>query len=140
MRVSETIFIDERELIETFVTAQGPGGQNVNKVASAVELRFNLLRSRSFEERVHARLRDVLGGRLTLEGELIVRAQRYRDQPRNRADARERLAALIARAAKPPVPRVATRPTRASKERRLSAKAHRGTLKAGRTAPDLDES
>jgi ribosome-associated protein len=136
MRVSDTLFLDERELRETFVTAQGPGGQNVNKVASAVELRFNLARSTSFPPDVHARMMEVLANRLTTEGELILRAQRFRDQPRNREDARQRLARVLAQAAERQAPRVATRPTRASVRRRLADKAHAAGIKAGRRAPD----
>jgi ribosome-associated protein len=139
MRISDTLFVDERELKETFVTAQGPGGQNVNKVASAVELRFNRARSTSFPPDGHAQLTQALGNRLTTEGELIVRAQRFRDQPRNREDARQRLARLLAQAAERQTPRVATRPTRASVRRRLADKAHAAGIKAARRAPDGSE-
>ena len=123
------IAIDEAELEESFVRASGPGGQNVNKLSTAVQLRFDVRRSRSLPDAVAVRLMRLAGRRLTDEGVLVITAQQFRTQERNRADARERLAAMVAEAAVPPKPRRATRPTLASKVRRLDAKAKRGAVK-----------
>ena len=109
--------------------ASGPGGQNVNKVATAVELRFDARRSPCLPEDVRQRLERLAGRRLTKEGIIVIQAHRYRTQERNRIDARERLARLVRRAAVPPKRRVKTRPTRASIERRLRSKAHRSRVK-----------
>ena len=133
LRITPAIALDEDELVERFVLASGPGGQNVNKVASAVELRFDAARSPSLSEPVRARLKRLAGHRLTQEGVIVIQANRFRTQERNRADARERLVALIA-AAVPPKPRIATKPTRASKERRLESKKQRSTVKRHRSA------
>lgn len=130
--VTPAIILDDGELQETFVRAAGPGGQNVNKVASAVELRFDARRSPNLPDDVAARLIRLAGARATKEGVIVIQANRFRDQPRNREDAMERLAALIQRAAVPPAPRIKTKPTRASKEKRLESKARRGAVKAGR--------
>ncbi len=138
MRVSDEIEIDESELEESFVRASGPGGQNVNKVSSAVQLRFDVRRSRALPDAVAVRLMKLAGRRLTAEGVLVISAERFRDQERNRADARERLAALIREAEVPPKPRRATRPTKASKERRLEGKSKRGAVKAMRGRVDRD--
>jgi ribosome-associated protein len=139
LKVSEKIAIPERELEERFVRASGPGGQNVNKVSTAVELRFDAGSSPSLPADVRARLRHIAGRRLTDEGILVIRAERFRTQERNREDARERLAELICRAAVVPKRRIATRPTRASKERRHEAKAKRSRVKHLRSRrPDLD--
>ncbi|MBB5752768.1 alternative ribosome rescue aminoacyl-tRNA hydrolase ArfB [Prosthecomicrobium pneumaticum] len=138
MRVSDAIEIDESELEESFVRASGPGGQNVNKVSSAVQLRFDVRRSRALPDAVAVRLMKLAGRRLTAEGVLVISAERFRDQERNRADARERLAALIREAEVPPKPRRATRPTKASKERRLEGKSKRGAVKAMRGRVDRD--
>jgi ribosome-associated protein len=136
--ITPTISIDENELDEHFVQASGPGGQNVNKVATAVQLRFDVERSPSLPEDVRRRLKALSGRRLTQDGVLVIDARRFRTQERNRADARERLAALIRDAATPPKPRRATRPTLASKKKRLESKAQRSQVKKGRTRPALD--
>lgn len=129
LQCTPQIAIDEGELEENFVRASGPGGQNVNKVASAVQLRFDVRRSRSLPDAVAVRLMKLAGRRLTDDGVLVIDARQFRTQERNRADARERLAALVAEAAVPPKPRRATRPTLASKTRRLEAKTRRGAVK-----------
>jgi len=139
MRVTAAISIDESELAESFIRASGPGGQNVNKVSSAVELRFDVRRSPSLAAAVKSRLEAIAGSRLTKDGVLVIRADRFRTQDRNRSDARERLTAMIAEAAVPPKPRVKTRPTRASKERRLESKSVRGNLKRTRRERPSDE-
>lgn len=132
IRVTDHIALDETELVEEFVRASGPGGQNVNKVASAVQLRFDVRRSPSLPNDVAIRLMRLAGSRLTTDGVLVITAQRFRTQERNRADARERLIALIQEAAVRPTPRRPTRPTLASKKRRVDAKKHRGAIKSRR--------
>ena len=132
------ISLVEDELDESFVRAGGPGGQNVNKLSTAVQLRFDARRSRSLPDAVAVRLMRIAGKRLTTEGVIVISAQRFRTQERNRADARERLAAMIAEAEVPPVRRVATRPTLASKKRRLEDKSRRGAIKRGRAGADGD--
>ena len=129
IRVGPRVTIEESELVERFVRASGPGGQNVNKVATAVQLRFDVARSPSLPEDVRERLRRLAGNRLTDDGVLVIDARRFRTQERNRRDALERLVALVERALVAPRPRKATRPTRGSKERRLAAKQQRGKVK-----------
>ena len=136
--VTAQIEIPEEEIEERFVLASGPGGQNVNKVATAVQLRFDAARSPSLPEGVLPRLARLAGRRMTQDGVLLLVAQRYRSQERNRADARARLAELIRQAAIVPKWRVPTRPTGASKQRRLQAKAMRGTVKQQRKRPGED--
>ncbi|MBI5114529.1 MAG: aminoacyl-tRNA hydrolase [Rhodovulum sp.] len=132
IRVTDHIALEETELVEEFVRASGPGGQNVNKVATAVQLRFDVRRSPSLPNDVAIRLMRLAGSRLTTDGVLVITAQRFRTQERNRADARERLIALIQEAAVRPTPRRPTRPTLASKKRRVDAKKHRGAIKSRR--------
>jgi ribosome-associated protein len=139
IRINARIAVDEREIGETFVRASGPGGQNVNKLSTAVQLRFDVRGSPSLPGDVKARLERLAGTRLTRDGVLVITAQRHRTQARNRDDALDRLVDLIRRAATPPAPRRATKPTRASRERRIEGKKHRGGIKQLRRAkPALD--
>ena len=139
IRVTPMIEIDEDELVESFVRASGPGGQNVNKVASAVELRFNVDTTENLSPAVKSRLRQIAGRRLNQEGWIVLKAERYRSQERNREDARNRLVAMIAEAAVPPRPRIKTRPTLAAKKRRLESKNRRGDIKKLRSGkPTID--
>jgi len=136
--MSATITIAEDEISERFVRASGPGGQNVNKVASAVELRFDLANSRSLDEAVRMRLLGKRDRRVNAEGVLVIQARRFRTQERNRDDARARLMAFIESALTPPKPRIATRPGRAAKQRRLDDKHQRGTRKRERAGRDWE--
>jgi len=129
IRINDVISIDEREIEESFVRASGPGGQNVNKVATAVRLRFDVRHSPSLPNGVRARLERLAGNRLTDEGVLIINAQRHRTQERNRADALERLVALVREAAIPPVPRRPTKVPFSQRRRRREGKRHRGAIK-----------
>ena len=130
--ITDTIALEEDELSESFVLASGPGGQNVNKVSSAVQLRFDVLRSPSLPDDIRARLMVLSGNRLTKDGVLLIVARAHRTQERNRAEARAKLAELITRAATPPKPRRPTKPTFASKRRRLDSKTARAKLKRTR--------
>jgi ribosome-associated protein len=139
IRITPSISIGERELEEQFIRSSGPGGQNVNKLASAVQLRFDVRRSPSLPDDVRTRLERLAGKRLTRDGVLVINAQRHRTQERNRDDARDRLVDLIRRAAVTPVPRRATKPTTGARERRLQSKKHRATIKGlRRTKPGLE--
>ena len=138
LRITPRIFLDESELQERFIAAAGPGGQNVNKVATAVQLRFDALHSPALTPAIRERLAVLAGRRMTSDGVLVIAANRFRTQERNRADARERLAELIRQAAIAPVYRVKTRPTLASKTRRLEAKSVRAEVKRGRGRPSGD--
>jgi ribosome-associated protein len=139
IRITPSISIGEDELEEHFIRASGPGGQNVNKLASAVQLRFDVRRSPSLAHDVRARLERLAGRRLTREGVLVINAQRHRTQERNREDARERLFDLIRRAAVAPRARRPTKPTAGARERRLESKKRRAAIKGLRRArPPLE--
>ena len=133
IQITDAIAIEEREVEESFLRAAGPGGQNVNKVATAVQLRFDVRRSPSLPEDVRARLVKLAGRKLTQEGVLVITAQRYRTQDRNRQDALGRLVALLRRAAERPRPRRPTKPTASARRRRLEAKSRRAGIKKLRT-------
>ena len=139
LQVTPTIEIPDAELSETFVRASGPGGQNVNKVASAVELRFDVARSVVLPEPLRARLLARRDRRLTADGVLVIQASRFRDQARNREDARERLTEIIRGALHVPKKRVATKPTAASRRRRLEGKKLRGQTKRQRGRASHDD-
>jgi ribosome-associated protein len=139
IRINDFISIDESEISETFIRSSGPGGQNVNKLATAVQLRFDVRHSPSLTHEVRARLERLAGRRLTRDGVLVITAHRHRTQERNRDDALERLVELIRAAAVRPTPRRPTRPTLGSKVRRLEGKKRRSDIKAGRQGkPSFD--
>ena len=139
LQVTPHIAIEESEIDERFVRSSGPGGQNVNKVSTAVQLRFDVERSPSLDDRVRQRLRGLAGSRLTADGVLVIEARRHRTQAQNREDARERLIELVREAAKKPTKRRATRPTRAARERRIEGKRQRSERKQSRGRVGGDE-
>ena len=139
VEVSPELSIPEEELDERFIQSSGPGGQNVNKVATAVQLRFDATRSPSLAPEVRRRLVRIAGTRATTDGVVVISARRFRTQEANRRDARARLAALVGEALTEPRPRQATRPSRTARERRLQDKARRGAVKRQRIEPDDDD-
>jgi len=140
IQITTSLSIPFEALHISFIRASGPGGQNVNKVATAAQLHFNAADSRAIEPDMLDRLRRAAGRRMTAGGVIVITARRFRSQERNRQDAIERLAALIRRAAEPPRPRLKTRPSRAKVERRLEAKHRRAQVKRGRrSSPQMDE-
>jgi ribosome-associated protein len=139
LHVTPSIVIDDSELEERFVRASGPGGQNVNKVSTAVELRFDAMRSPALDDRIRDRLRAIAGARMTADGVVVIDARRHRTQAKNREDAKERLLELLREAAIPPKRRRKTRPTLASKDRRIQTKRLRAQAKQGRGRVGGDE-
>lgn len=139
LRITDTLALEDWEITETFSRSQGPGGQNVNKVETAVDLRFEAERSPHLSGPVKTRLKRLAGRRWTLDGAIVIRAEETRSQARNREMARERLAEMIRAALVAPKRRIATKPTAGSERRRLVAKAARGQVKALRAAPEAEE-
>ena len=133
--INQYLSIDESEIKEDFIRSSGPGGQKVNKVSTAVKLRFNVARSSSLPKEVRERLIRLTGKRITEEGDIVIDARRFRTQERNRQDARDRLVALIRKATVKPKPRIKTHPTASSKRRRLEDKRHRSEIKRMRQSP-----
>jgi ribosome-associated protein len=138
IRITPLLSVDERELTFDFVRASGPGGQNVNKVATAVQLRFDITRSESLPADVKARLFKIAGQRVTADGILIIEAKRYRTQEQNREDALQRFSELVRKASAKPKPRRKTKPTAASREKRLEIKKRRGEIKRTRSNQNVD--
>ncbi|MCL4528457.1 MAG: aminoacyl-tRNA hydrolase [Chloroflexi bacterium] len=138
IRITPLLSVDERELTFDFVRASGPGGQNVNKVATAVQLRFDIARSGSLSAEVKARLLKIAGQRVTTDGILVIEAKRHRTQEQNREDAIQRFSELVRKASAKPKPRRKTKPTAASREKRLQIKKRRGEIK--RTRSNVHES
>jgi ribosome-associated protein len=136
IQITDSIVIDENEIVEEFVRASGPGGQNVNRVATAVQLRFDITNSDSLPEYVRRRLLRLGGSRVTRDGILVIDARRFRTQEQNRRDARERLIALVRKAADKPKPRRETKPTAASKRKRIEEKRRRSRIKQKRQSVD----
>jgi ribosome-associated protein len=139
IRITQTIILDEGEIRERFLRSSGPGGQNINKLATAVQLRFDVRNSRSLPEEVRDRLVRLAGKRMTRDGELIIEARRFRTQERNRQDARSRLVELLRKAAEPVRPRKKTKPSRESKERRLEGKRRRSRIKKVRRSVSISD-
>ncbi|SMQ66054.1 ribosome-associated protein [Devosia lucknowensis] len=139
IQITRTVSIEASELEESFVRGSGPGGQNVNKVASAVQLRFDLLNSPNIPEPMKRRIEALAGSRLTKDGVIVITSNSHRDQPLNRAEAQARLVALLREGAFVPKPRIATRPTLASKTRRLDGKSVRSTVKRLRERPSGED-
>jgi ribosome-associated protein len=139
IRITDRISIDDSEIHESFVRSSGPGGQNVNKLSTAVQLRFDVRHSPSLPNDVALRLMRLAGRRVTKDGVLVLIAQNHRTQERNRAEALDRLIDLIRQAAVRPVPRRATKPTRAAKQKRIEGKKHRSEIKAQRRARPVPE-
>jgi ribosome-associated protein len=137
--ITPTITVDESEIVERFIRASGPGGQNVNKVATAVQVRFDAAHSPSLPEPVRARLLALAGNRATSEGEIVITANRFRTQERNRFDALARLTEMIRRAAEPPAPRHATRIPTAQRRQRLEGKRHRSLTKSLRGSGSIED-
>ena len=139
MDITPTLAIADSEIEERFVRASGPGGQNVNKVSTAVQLRFDAAASPALDDRIRRRLRAIAGTRMTADGVIVIDARRHRTQAQNREDARERLIELLREAATPPKRRRKTAPTKASRERRADAKRHRSEAKERRRSISRDE-
>ena len=139
IQINQNIVLDENEIQEEFVRSSGPGGQNVNRVSTAVQLRFDIVNSASLPEDVRRRLLRLGGSRVTRDGVLIIDARRFRTQEQNRRDARERLINLVRKAAEKPKPRRRTKPTAASKRKRIEAKRRRSRIKQQRQPVDQSE-
>ena len=137
--VTEKLALEDEEIVLSFIRSSGPGGQNVNKVATAAQLRFDARHSPSLPAPVRSRLQKLAGGKLTREGVIVITANRHRTQEENRKDAIDRLLALVREAAIPPRPRIPTKPTRASKKRRLEHKKRHGDIKKMRLRPSQSE-